>query len=428
MIQGNGLVAFLKRLLAHRQPPLWLAVGALLARVPALKTGIVADGMVLCALASSAGSGGTAETVGLTESNAVRVYTINRKVSDFPDTEDVSTPEAAYATLNRLCASGATEPWNRLTAPWLREGLPTEKREVPDEAARDYLGAELLEVQLWHKTNGVVLARVGDAVDLRWLCSVDGRWLNEGRDGAPDLEEARELIGFRHAYRDSKPLREQAERRRNSRPPVADPEKRLRPFVEFLKRRATAPQDFLQKALQHHRLVILGEVHNRPRYWAFYTALVRLPGFVRQVGVIYLEWPHNDQPFMDRFLTAPHYDPAPLIDALRDMNEVGWPDQPTVEFCRAVWELNQSLPERQRLRVVLVDKAEPWKEIQKREDWGKYDLDRNKLMARLVVSDLREHAQDSRQALFIVGYMHALKKATYPGGFPFKSAAWHLRK
>jgi hypothetical protein len=196
--------------------------------------------------------------------------------------------------------------------------------------------------------------------------------------------------------------------------------------VGFLKRQATAPQDFLLKALKHHRVVILGEVHNRSHYWAFYTSLVRSPGFARQVGVIYLEWPHNDQVLMDRFLAAPRYDPAPLIDTLRDMHELGWPDQPTIEFCQAVWELNQSFPQPQRLRLVLVDKAEPWKQIQKREDWGKYDVDRNKLMARLVASDLREHAQDSRHALFIVGYMHAIKHATYPGGFPFESAGWHL--
>ena len=46
MIQGNGFIEFLKRLLAHRQLPLWVAVGAILAMVPALKTGLIADDVV----------------------------------------------------------------------------------------------------------------------------------------------------------------------------------------------------------------------------------------------------------------------------------------------------------------------------------------------------------------------------------------------
>jgi hypothetical protein len=84
------------------------------------------------------------------------------------------------------------------------------------------------------------------------------------------------------------------------------------------------------------------------------------------------------------------------------------------------------VPKAQRLRIVLVDMARPWKQIQKREDWTKYGVDRNELMAKQIEQDQREHAQDSRHALFIVGYMHAPKNLTYPGGVPFESAGWHL--
>ena len=129
----------------------------------------------------------------------------------------------------------------------------------------------------------------------------------------------------------------------------------MKPFVEFLKREATDPQPFVLKVLADYPVVILGEVHNRPRYWAFNTALVRSPDFARAVGVIYLEFPINDQPLLDRFLAAPTNDPAPVVEMLRDMFEMGWPDQPTVEFCQAVWEVNQTLPKEQRLRIVLVD-------------------------------------------------------------------------
>ncbi len=374
-----------------------------------------------CALALSACAVVAAEAQVPAETNGVKVYTVNRKVSDFPEQEDMSTPEAAYATLNRLSASGDQAFWRRLSVPRKAEGIQNQsgKREVSASERAKFLGAEIFEVHVWDDKSAVVIARMPKDWDLRWLSCVNGKWLNDGNDGEPSLEGARARIPRVRAYK-------QVERLRDSRPPVADAEKHLRPFVEFLKREATDPQEFLLKALEKHRLVILGEVHNRQRYWAFNAALVRSPTFARHVGAIYLELPCNDQSLVDQFLAAPKYDPAPVIDMLRDMFEFGWPDQPTVEFCQAVWVANQSLPKDPRLRIVLVDMARPWKEIQKRADWRKYDVDRNQFMAEQIARDLREHAQDSRHALFIVGYMHAMKNITYPSREPFKSAGWYL--
>jgi hypothetical protein len=248
-----------------------------------------------------------------------------------------------------------------------------------------------------------------------------GRWLNAGNDIRGSLEEARKLFARRCAYYD-------AEQQRSSRPPVANPDEHLRPFVEFLKREAANPQDFLLKALASHRVLILGEVHHRPRYWAFNSALVRVPAFSENVGVIYLELPSNDQALVDQFLAAPRYDPAPVIEMLRDMLWMGWPDQPMLDFFKTVWETNQKLPAEQRLRIVLVDMQRPWKVIKARGDWRRYDVDRNQLMADNIARDLREHVADSRHALFIVGYMHALVNLSRPGGDPIKSAGWHLRE
>jgi hypothetical protein len=105
---------------------------------------------------------------------------------------------------------------------------------------------------------------------------------------------------------------------------------------------------------------------------------------------------------------------------------MGWPDQPMLDFFKAVWEVNQLLPKVQRLRIVLVDMQRPWKEIKVRNDWRKYDVDRNQLMAENIVRDLGKHESDARHALFIVGYMHAMVNVSRPGGDPIKSAGWHL--
>ena len=376
--------------------------------------------LVLCVCACSSRSGG-AETAGPPETQSVQVYSVNRKVADFPDKEDMSTPEGAYATLNRLTASGERAFWRRLSIARIAQHLeePSGKSELSAQEAAKYLNAEILEVHVWEETNAVAIARMPNDFDLRWLCRVNGKWLNDGNDGAPDLERARKRVLHGRAYRD-------AMRLRDSRPAVTNPEKHLRPFIEFLKREATEPRQFLLKALETHRLIILGEVHNRQRYWAFNAALVRSPEFARHAGAIYLELPSNDQPLIEQFLAAPKYDPAPVVDMLRDMFEFGWPDQPTVEFFQAVWEANQSRPKNQRLRIVLADMVRPWKEIRKREDWARYEVDRDKFMADQIAGDLRANAKESKCGLFIVGYMHAMKNLTYPDGELMKSAGWHL--
>jgi hypothetical protein len=198
--------------------------------------------------------------------------------------------------------------------------------------------------------------------------------------------------------------------------------------VDFLKSDAKDPQQFFLDAIEKHRIVILGELHHRPRYWAFNMALVRSPEFARRAGVIYMEAPSNAQPLVDRFLAASKYDPEPVIEAMRIMIVEGWPDQTWLDFFRTVWEVNQDLPKPQRLRIVFVDAAHLWKQWLTSEDMEKAERTRNQCMADNIVRDLEEHAADRRHALFIVGYGHAMLNLALPGGEPWKAAGWLLRK
>ena len=145
-----------------------------------------------------------------------------------------------------------------------------------------------------------------ERIDLRWLKPEKGRWLNDGNDMVGTLDEARRVFARRWA-------RSEAQAKLSSRPPVANPQEHLRPFVEFLRRGAADPQAVLLQALATYRVVILGEVHHRPRYWALNSSLVRDETFADRAGVIYLELPSNDQVLVEQFLAAPKYDPQPLI-------------------------------------------------------------------------------------------------------------------
>jgi hypothetical protein len=354
-----------------------------------------------------------------------RVYEVRKKVADFPDKEDLSTPESAYASIERAYAAEGIAAFHRLSVPEIAAKTPgSAKQPPPKEVAERFLNAEILEVHIWNKINACVIAQTTDNkrnYDLRFLKHIGGQWLNDGNDSAGTIEQSHNVIARIRSY-------EAVKRLRDERPPVADPAAHLQPFVDFLKREGKDPQEFVTDALEKHRVVIMGEIHHRQSYWAFDAALARSPEFARRVGVIYLELPSNDQGLVDSFLAADKYNPEPIIEMLRDMMTMGWPDQPTLDFFRTVWEVNQKLPEPQRLRIVLADMARPWKEMLRRGDWRKYEVDRDQCMAENIIRDLSDHAADKRNALFIAGYMHAKLNITYPGGLPMKTAGWHLRE
>jgi hypothetical protein len=361
---------------------------------------------------------------------SIRTVPINRKVRDFPTNEDLSTPEAAYASLTRAWVAEGEAAFSRLSVSELARTMPfAPKKPMAVKDAEKWLEAEVLEVNVYRETNAVVFAKKNfggkERVDVRWLAPENGRWLNNRNTVVETLEEARSLFSRQCSIEDAKI-------KLDSRPPIANPQEYLRPFVEFLRREADDPQKFLLRALADHRVVILGEVHHRPRYWAFNSALVRAKAFPERVGVIYLELAGNDEPLVRQFLAAPTYDPEPIIEMLRDMQIGGWPDQAELEFIKTVWEVNQGLPKERRLRIVPVDNPWPWKEITTRADWERFDLERmeqnrNQIMTDNILRDLRVHASDPRHALFIVGYMHAMEHPAFgDSAEPLKPAGWRL--
>ena len=124
-----------------------------------------------------------------------RVYQVNKKVSDFPDREDLTTPEAAYASIHRAYVAEGDAAWKRLSAPDLAKIMPEGKKTPPSKAAaKRWLDAEVLEVHVWAGDHATVLAAEEGRIDLRSLLLVDGRWLNTGNDMSDSLEQARQKI------------------------------------------------------------------------------------------------------------------------------------------------------------------------------------------------------------------------------------------
>jgi hypothetical protein len=365
------------------------------------------------------------------ETSQIRSYTVNKKVSDFSPLRDLSTPEAAYATIMRdFMATGASSSeWSEIS---IRKFYGTERRTVSPERASNYLDAQIQEVIIYRDRLAIVVAKMRErdtvGYDQRFLFYANGRWLNSGHDGLTStIEKARDNFLRKSERMYKGDLHQQKRREFLKKQGVADPNSYLKPYVEFLRKQGQQPHSFMMEAFSKYQLVVMGEIHNRPTYWAFNAELVRDPAFARTVGTIYMELPSNHQESIDRFLVQNTCEKALVIQMLRDFFELGWPCKPTLDFFIAAWEVNQRLPSDMKLRIRLVDMQRPWEKIQKKEDWQAYNVDRDQFMARNVLDDIRTK-NDKRNGFFIVGMMHAMEELHISEGTQRPSAGWHLKQ
>lgn len=131
-----------------------------------------------------------------------RVYAINRGVAEYAPGEDLSTPEAAYVTINRM-AWDDPSAWQKVSIASLAERLAQEtgqRQTTADPAwARVRLNARIRDVIIWRDTQAAVIAELPQgfsskqivaSVDVRYFQRENGRWLNAGNSRFVTVEQA----------------------------------------------------------------------------------------------------------------------------------------------------------------------------------------------------------------------------------------------
>jgi beta-lactamase regulating signal transducer with metallopeptidase domain len=134
---------------------------------------------------------------------ALRTYEVNRRVADFPRAQDFSTPEAAYATINRIDRDDPSA-WQKVSVAALAERFARQngprKTTGDPEWAKVLSYARILEVMVWDNTRAAVMAqlpqglssqKIGAPIDVRHLERENGRWLNTGNNRFWTIEEAK---------------------------------------------------------------------------------------------------------------------------------------------------------------------------------------------------------------------------------------------
>ncbi|MGL6194009.1 MAG: hypothetical protein ACRC2T_04215, partial [Thermoguttaceae bacterium] len=121
------------------------------------------------------------------------VYDVNKKVSDFP-TDDFSSPENAYATIEQMQVEGKLN-WSTASTKKLRELFSDTSPEapLPKNKAQQVLDREILRVYRLGDYALVAAKVVSDDpeqtyYDLRHFEFEDGKWLNVGNDVLSDFD------------------------------------------------------------------------------------------------------------------------------------------------------------------------------------------------------------------------------------------------
>jgi beta-lactamase regulating signal transducer with metallopeptidase domain len=155
---------------------------------------MIAESRFLANPFASADSSGRSEFQG---------YVVDRSVADFPAGEGFSTPEAAYATINRMDWDDPSS-WQKVTvarkAARMGGSGSEPKRTVDPEWAKVLHNARIREVLVWNMTRAAVIAelpqelsskKIVEPIDVRFLQLENGRWLNTGNGGFSSVEAAK---------------------------------------------------------------------------------------------------------------------------------------------------------------------------------------------------------------------------------------------
>ncbi len=336
---------------------------------------------------------------------------VDKKIDEFPDIFDLSSPLSAYITFNHLALHGKENKLGPASSQRFRTFFPGPNQAdavVSEKKRRTLLHTLIHEVIRYKDSVACVISRSSEEYySIRYMSHEGDQWLNAGEDMGMSLEECRTTFTRKAALFD-----EFAQRIRLLTQEPTDPS----PFLNYLKKNGQNPKTLVLDALARHRLVLYGEIHRRQWSWDFCRSLLVDKMFPESTGTVYMEISAHNQVDLDTFLSRDHLEPELVLRVLREIQNEGWPDRGMFEFLCDLWRLNRTLPPARRIKVVAVDIRRPYGTLRTKEELQQFfetAPNRNAFMAETIERDLRSK-RDARHCLFIVGTLHVYRTAA-PG-------------
>lgn len=333
-----------------------------------------------------------------------KIDKVGKQVKDFPlDSINLSSPLNYYLSRAWVRLSGKGDNWNKISTSKFYDANATD--EVVDDDFRSYVVNEQIDCIITYRDSVGCIVTHNEGEDFVLLnnCWIEnGQWVNGGQGMADDAGDAQDKL------LEQLPMALYNLPRIDIINHIPDD---VTPFVNFLANEQDSPENFMLNMLATHKLVINGEYHRRKVSWDMLKRLISLPGFADIVGCIFMELPSYHQPLMDDFFNLETLDTNIIIKIFQDEQLNGWWDRGEFEFLCNLWEVNHSLPEDKKIRVVLADYQIPYSTITTQEEAREAE-DRNTHMADVVVNTIAQ-SEDKRNNLFLVGCAHAFKSKQF---------------
>ncbi|MFR1237239.1 MAG: hypothetical protein ACLSC9_13085 [Barnesiella sp.] len=340
-----------------------------------------------------------------------KVRSIERRIVEYKDTFDLSSPLNSFLTFEYLIVNGKRGLQReassyRIKSYMAKSGAPAVQ--INESKRNGILHRTIREVWTYKDSVAAVITDYVDSLCLiRFMSCEDGKWLNAGEDMSVTLLNARNVVREKSHNFLSMLRRVQCLK--------YVPSDTLS-FVNYLNEAGMEPEDYLLRMMEKHKLLIYGEVHRRRISWELMKRVISDPRFYKTTGTVYMELSTDKQKELDRFFDNETIKPDIILSIFQDVQINGWYDRGMYEFILELWKLNKSLSPKDRIRVVAVDMPRPFSSLYSKEEYSDFfdnTEDRNNWMADQIERDMRS-AIHTQSHLFIVGCAHAYKSSV-PG-------------
>jgi hypothetical protein len=328
-----------------------------------------------------------------------KLIPVNKKVNEYKDEFSLSSVNNAIVTYKYIEAYGRNNQYSKLCvkrniALW--PAVDSQDSYMSEAETNNILNQIIVETIIYKDSIACAIVQIQpNSFSLRWYELENQMWFTSGEDILNTAEQSRNLF-YKYAELQLNNLRREIE--------ISTIPTDTLSFLTYLQNNGSNPIEFVTDALRTHKLVLYGEIHRRKISWDFLTSLIQNDLFPEYTGIIFMEMASNKQNEINRFLEDETINTEILLNIFRDYMIMGWSDKGMFDFVIAIWNLNKTLPDSKKIRVIAVDTPREFtKEGLENEIQNRDEFMANTIMNYLETTDVK------RNALFIVGSAHVCK-------------------
>lgn len=183
-------------------------------------------------------------------------------------------------------------------------------------------------------------------------------------------------------------------------------------YSEVLKKYGQSPSDFIDEKLRKHDLLIFDDgLHSALEPFEFYGEL--LESKKESIDFVFIEvFSIKHQSHIDDYLRSKTKDSTLLLKIFQDdISGYGWQYETYHTLLSKVWDINSTLNQENKIKVVGVDQPVYWESIKTRKDYDvflKSLTGRDYFMYKVIVEHMNNF-EENKKGIFLTNTRHAYK-------------------